>query len=98
MLKTKLQNHLKEILVHDVEAAAFLIVAVSLTATLTTFAMDKKENTTNRNASNKSVLTNSPKTVYNPETVQIIDIDQDGFNDMIIIHKDGHVEHSFSRN
>ncbi len=98
MLKTKLQNHLKEILVHDVEAAAFLIVAVSLTATLTTFAMDKKENTTNRNISNKSALTNTPKTVYNPETVQIIDIDQDGFNDMIITHQDGHVEHSFSRN
>lgn len=97
-MKDKLQNHLKEILVHDVEAAAFLIVAVSLTATLTTFAMDKKENTTNRNASNKSVLNNAPKTVYNPETVQVIDIDQDGFNDMIITHKDGHVEHSFSKN
>jgi hypothetical protein len=40
MLKSKLQNHLKEILVHDVEAAAFLIVTVSLTASLTTFAMD----------------------------------------------------------
>lgn len=98
MLKTKLQNHLKEILVHDVEAAAFLIVAVSLTATLTTFAMDKNENTTNRNVSNKSILTNTLKTVYNPQTVQVIDIDQDGFNDMIITHADGHVEHSFSRN
>jgi hypothetical protein len=30
--------------------------------------------------------------------VQVIDIDSDGYNDMIITHQDGHVEHSFSKN
>ncbi len=98
--KEKLHSHLKEILIHDVEAAAFLIVAVSLTATLTSFAMDNKNYKTNivKNIPATNNVNSINKNIYNPQTVQIIDIDQDGFNDMIITHQDGHIEHSFSKN
>lgn len=91
-IKTIVQNNLKEIMVHDVEAAAFLIVSVSLIASLTSFAMDI--NKTDKNVSVDVVK----KQIYNPQTVQIIDLDNDGYNDMIITHQDGHIEHSYSRN
>ena len=97
-LKEKLHGHLKEILIHDVEAAAFLIVAVSLTATLTSFAMSNVENNKVKNIPTTNNINALKKNTYNPQTVQIIDIDQDGFNDMIITHADGHIEHSFSKN
>jgi hypothetical protein len=88
-IKNKVQSHLKEIMVHDVEAAAFLIVSVSLIATFTSFALDK-----NRLVEESKI----EKKIYNPQTVRIVDLDNDGFNDMIITHADGHVEHSYSVN
>ncbi len=91
-IKTTIQKNLKEILVHDVEAAAFLIVAVSLIASLTSFAMDKNKATQNSSADVQM------RQIYNPQTVEIIDLDNDGYNDMIITHQDGHIEHSYSRN
>ncbi len=85
--KNKMQGHLKSILVHDIEAAAFVIVGISLVATLTTFAKDidvaKKP---------------QQKSEYNPVNVAIKDIDNDGYNDMIITHADGHIEYSYSKN
>ncbi len=91
-IKTTVQKNLKEILVHDVEAAAFLIVSVSLIASLTSFAMDQSK--IEKNPSEKVII----KQIYNPQSVEIIDLDNDGYNDMIITHQDGHIEHSYSRN
>ena len=98
MIKEKFNKHLKEILIHDIEAAAFLIVAVSLTATLTSFAMNNVDSNIVKNIPTTNNANAIKKNTYNPQTVQVIDIDQDGFNDMIITHADGHVEHSFSKN
>lgn len=98
MIKEKFNKHLKEILIHDVEAAAFLIVAVSLTATLTSFAMNNVDDNTVKNIPSTNSANAIKKNTYNPVSVQVIDIDKDGFNDMIITHADGHIEHSFSKN
>ena len=85
--KNKLKSHLDNIFVHDIEAAAFVMVGISLVATLTTFAKDVE-------------VAKNPKTkiVYNPISVQITDVNRDGYNDMIITHADGHVEYSYSKN
>lgn len=84
-IKNKIKENLKEIFVHDVEAGAFLTVAVILIVTATSFAFEGK-------------LKSQIKNVYNPESVQIIDLNKDGYNDMIITHKDGHIEHAYSIN
>jgi hypothetical protein len=85
--KNKLKGHLNSIFVHDIEAAAFVIVGISLVATLTSFAkdVDVAKNPVN-------------KIIYNPVTVDVKDLNGDGFNDMIITHADGHIEFSYSKN
>jgi hypothetical protein len=85
--KNKLKGHINSILVHDIEAAAFVIVGISLVATLTTFAKDI------------DVAKNPVKKIeYNPISVEIKDLNSDGYNDMLITHADGHIEFSYSKN
>ncbi len=79
----KNNKHLKDILVHDVELAAFIIVALTLGASITSFAFSNDDRV---------------KLIYNPINVEIKDVNNDGYNDMIITHKDGHTEISYSRN
>jgi hypothetical protein len=79
----KNNKHLKDLLIHDVEIAAFIIVALTLGASITSFAFEDN---------------NRVKLTYDPINVEIKDINNDGYNDMIITHKDGHTEISYSRN
>jgi hypothetical protein len=94
-MKKTYKEHIKDILIHDVEVAAFVLVSVSLVATLTSFAMDRNPN--NLNTKNTSTTNKITGKIYNPQMVQVIDLDGDGVNDMIINHVDGHVEHAYSR-
>lgn len=76
-----LKQNIKDIMVHDIEAAAFVIVSITLVGALTSYALD----------SNSSVRSLNTNTVIkrDPVAVALQDVNGDGLADIVLVHRNG---------
>ncbi len=78
--KVQNKNTWSEIFVHDVEAAAFVIVSVMIIASVSSYAIDVSRGTN---------LKNPQKIERNPVQVYLKDMNGDGINDIVLTHQNG---------
>ena len=81
----------QQIFTHDIEAAAFIIVSIMLAASVTSYALDVNKAT--EKSKQNSDTTSSINSIYrDPETVNLQDVNGDGINDIVLVHKSGQRE------
>lgn len=82
----------QQILIHDVEAAAFLIVTIMLASSITSYALDAAKVIETTKVKVENVIDR------NPVSVTLEDVNGDGLNDIVLIHESGTKEIVYTNN
>lgn len=80
------RKRFEDIFMHDIEAAAFVIVAAMLFVSVTTYAIDVTR------GDNENKVTSTNRIERNPIAASLQDINGDGVNDIVLVHKSGQRE------